>query len=110
MHECVPRGVGLHICHRLVFPVPEAPRNISVLNVTDTTVTLSWLPPVNPNGLIEGYRIYFTTGDFTNATWIKMPVEKMQHTLTDLGMFWFSGEEQDVKNMHIVSNSSNISI
>ncbi|XP_043212409.1 tyrosine-protein phosphatase 99A-like isoform X1 [Amphibalanus amphitrite] len=67
--------------------VPEAPRNVSILNVTDTTVTISWLPPVNPNGLIEGYRIYFTTGDFTNATWIKLPVERMQHTLTDLAPF-----------------------
>ncbi|XP_037087916.1 tyrosine-protein phosphatase 99A-like [Pollicipes pollicipes] len=67
--------------------VPEAPRQVSVVNVTDTTVTISWLAPNRPNGLIEGYRIYFTTGNFTNATWLKLPVDDMQYTLKNLEPF-----------------------
>ncbi|XP_037086730.1 neuronal cell adhesion molecule-like [Pollicipes pollicipes] len=67
--------------------VPEAPRQVSVLNVTDTTVTISWLPPSRRNGLIEGYRIYISTGNFTNATWLRLPLDNTQYTLRNLVPF-----------------------
>ena len=35
--------------------------------MTDVDVDLSWLAPSMPNGVIEGYRIYFMTGNFTDV-------------------------------------------
>ena len=38
--------------------VPSAPRSLT-LDVTDTTVTLSWMPPDMPNGIITQYQIQY---------------------------------------------------
>ncbi|XP_043233465.1 tyrosine-protein phosphatase 99A-like isoform X4 [Amphibalanus amphitrite] len=64
--------------------VPDAPRNLTVVNVTATTATIAWLPPAQPAGRIEGYRIYSTLGNFTNATWIRDTGPALQYTLRDL--------------------------
>ena len=34
-----------------------------IVNVTDTTVTLSWMLPVSPNGIITEYRVRFVRSD-----------------------------------------------
>ena len=44
-----------------VFLVPTAPRSLMVVNdsVTDTNVTLSWMPPDPANGIITQYQIQY---------------------------------------------------
>ncbi|OQV19422.1 Tyrosine-protein phosphatase 99A [Hypsibius exemplaris] len=39
---------------------PSAPRNLLIKGVTNTTVSLAWLPPVHFNGLLLGYKIHST--------------------------------------------------
>ena len=41
------------------FSVPTAPRLLTVVSVTDTTVTLSWIPPDPPNGIITQYQLQY---------------------------------------------------
>ena len=38
---------------------PTPPRSLMVVDVTDTTVTLSWMPPDPPNGIITQYQIQY---------------------------------------------------
>ena len=53
-----------------VFLGPTAPRSLMVVNdsVTDTNVTLSWMSPDPPNGIITEYQIQYrrnsSTGDY----------------------------------------------
>jgi hypothetical protein len=35
---------------------PSPPRNVSLSNITSTTVTVSWAAPGQPNGIVQGYR------------------------------------------------------
>ena len=49
--------------------VPTAPRSLMVVDVTDTTVTLSWISPDPPNGIITQYQIQYrrqNNGTFSN--------------------------------------------
>ena len=36
--------------------VPSAPLNVSTHSITNTSVTVTWEQPSDPNGVIEGYR------------------------------------------------------
>ncbi|XP_069961785.1 tyrosine-protein phosphatase 99A isoform X2 [Bactrocera oleae] len=38
--------------------VPSKPLNLTVLNVTSTSITMSWYPPKNQNGAIAGYHVF----------------------------------------------------
>lgn len=45
--------------HNYFFSVPGPPRNVTVIDVTSTTIKISWLEPNKTNeGSIHGYRIY----------------------------------------------------
>lgn len=41
------------------FTVPSKPLNLTVLEVTSTTITMGWRDPENLNGAIAGYRIFY---------------------------------------------------
>jgi len=49
----------LYIFTFYTFPVPSAPRSLTVISVTDTTVTLSWSPPDPTNGVITLYELQY---------------------------------------------------
>ncbi|XP_036323044.1 tyrosine-protein phosphatase 99A isoform X2 [Rhagoletis pomonella] len=38
--------------------VPSKPLNLTVLNVTSSSITMSWYPPKNQNGAIAGYHVF----------------------------------------------------
>ena len=47
--------------------VPSAPLNVSTHSITNTSVTVTWEQPSDPNGVIEGYR-------YTDIqTWVDIP-------------------------------------
>ena len=39
--------------------VPTAPRSLNVRETTESTVTLSWMPPNPPNGIITLYQLQY---------------------------------------------------
>ena len=50
-----------------VFIVPEAPRSLTADRATDTTVTLSWMEPNVPNGIIINYQIEYRVASSTQS-------------------------------------------
>ena len=42
---------------------PAAPGSLMVVDVTDTTVTLSWMTPDPPNGIIIQYQVQYRRSD-----------------------------------------------
>ena len=55
----LPSIVGLSYCPYVFSIVPTAPTSLMVVDVGDTTVTLSWMPPDPPNGIITDYRVRY---------------------------------------------------
>ena len=51
--------------HNNVFALkgPSVPRALTIVMVTDTTVTLSWMPPDPPNGNITQYQVEYRSND-----------------------------------------------
>ena len=49
--------------HVLSFPpAPTAPRHLTVVGSTSTSVDLNWIPPLHPNGVIH-YEIEYSTSE-----------------------------------------------
>uniref|UniRef100_A0A3B4UGK1 Protein tyrosine phosphatase receptor type Q n=1 Tax=Seriola dumerili TaxID=41447 RepID=A0A3B4UGK1_SERDU len=51
----------------------DAPQNVTVANVTASSITLLWHPPTEPNGIIVHYTIYYSD----NITLTKVPVSDL---------------------------------
>ena len=58
-------------------------------NVTDTTVTLSWLPPDPPNGIITNYRIRFSRSDNNDS--------QTQDTMNNISMYTVTGLDSNTE-------------
>ena len=43
-----------------LYPVPSEPRDVTITNLTSTSFTVTWLPPANPNGIIDNYTLQYT--------------------------------------------------
>lgn len=56
-----------------VNTVPSKPQNVRVLDVTSSTIKISWLEPQKANGVIHAYRVYYI---FLNQTLLHMPMLK----------------------------------
>lgn len=50
----------------VAIPVPTPPYNLTVLEVTATTIKVEWHEPANPNGLIDGYRVIYINQNETH--------------------------------------------
>ena len=52
----------------MFFSGPTAPRLLTVVSVTDSRVTLSWMPPDPPNGIITQYHVWYrrVNGSYTS--------------------------------------------
>jgi hypothetical protein len=70
-----------------LFLVPGKPLNVSIGDVNDSTIALSWYEPENPNGIIKGYRIYFMRKNFTDVQTVRNGDKFQKFILTDLGKF-----------------------
>ena len=49
-------------CDLHLFPllVPSPPIGLKAFSITSTSMTISWQPPHDPNGIIKGYQVSFT--------------------------------------------------
>ena len=69
----------------LLFSVPSGPpRNVKVDSVTSTSFTLTWDPPLEPNGIILGYDVMYYECDETNKKNIHDNINERKHTIIDL--------------------------
>ena len=74
----------------LLFSAPGRPLNVSIGDVNDSSIALSWAEPENPNGVIKGYRIYFMRKNFTDVQTVRSSERQQRFILTDLGEHLFS--------------------
>ena len=63
---------------------PTAPRSLMIVDVTDTTVTLSWMPPDPPNGIITSYRVQYKRSDHSSYSSIDTMNTDLTYTVTGL--------------------------
>jgi len=69
----------------LLFPVPSGPpRNVKIDSVTSTSFTLTWDPPLEPNGIILGYRVEWYECDESNKKNIHCNIDERKETIKDL--------------------------
>lgn len=54
-----------------IFLVPSKPQNLTVLDVTATSITMSWHPPKNQNGAIAGYHVFHIHENQTGVEIVK---------------------------------------
>ncbi|CAH2003521.1 unnamed protein product [Acanthoscelides obtectus] len=66
--------------------VPEEPTNLTVVDFTSTSIYLQWHNPVRRNGVIEGYRVYFTKKNMTDVVPESVPFAEpvVKYNLTKL--------------------------
>ena len=55
-----------------------------IVNVTDTTVTLSWMSPDPPNGIIRNYQVQYSISDRDNYNSINTMTNDLTYTVTGL--------------------------
>ena len=55
-----------------------------IADVTDTTVTLSWMSPIPPNGIITNYQIQYRRSDSSSYTSIDTNSDDLTYTVNGL--------------------------
>ena len=68
------------LCTPYFLTVPTAPRSLMVVDVTETTVTLSWMSPDPPNGIITNYQVQYRRSDSSSPDYTS--VDTMTNDLT----------------------------
>ena len=63
---------------------PTPPRSLVIVDDTDTTVTLSWMPPDPTNGIITQYRVQYSISDRDNYMSIDTNTNDLTYTVTEL--------------------------
>ena len=56
----------------------------TVHTITNTTAVVDWSRPQEPNGVIDGYRLYFLSGNLTEVKTIRSKDPRLEFKLTDL--------------------------
>jgi len=64
--------------------VPSHPLNITELQVANDSITLHWIQPQLPNGVIAGYRLYYMTKKMTDVVTVKDSSDEIIYRLQDL--------------------------
>ena len=65
-----------------LYIAPTAPRSLRAVDSTDTTVTLSWMPPDPPNGIITQYQVQYRKSDDSSDSFANNEVNTMSTDLT----------------------------
>lgn len=67
--------------------VPSHPLNITELQVGNDSITLHWLQPQHPNGVIAGYRLYYMTKKMTDVVTVKDSSNEIIYRLQNLAPY-----------------------
>ena len=57
-----------------------------IVDVTDTTVTLSWMPPNPPNGIITNYRVQYRRSNSSSSSYNSVDTNTTDLTYTATGL------------------------
>ena len=79
--------VSQEICQYHIFALAAPsgpPRNISITSTTSTSFTLSWVPPLEPNGIIQGYDVQYYESLKPNEKNIIENLKGSAHTIKEL--------------------------
>lgn len=71
--------------------VPSKPLNLTVLEVTSTTITIGWRDPENLNGAIVGYRVFYIHQNQTYFATVRSGTgagEMIRYDLCDLSKYF----------------------
>ncbi len=60
------------------------PVNVSMREVSNSSVRVLWHVPSHPNGIIQGYRLYYMHQNFTDVKTVKDARESMEFVLEGL--------------------------
>ena len=71
----------INLCTTLYASVPTAPRLLTVVRSTSTSVELNWIPPRHPNGVIHYEIDYSTNESFVDSTTINIASNNTYHTV-----------------------------
>ena len=64
--------------------VPTAPSLLMIVNVTNSTVSLSWMPPDTTNGIVTQYEIQYRENDSSGFTSLNITNNTLTHTVAGL--------------------------
>lgn len=64
--------------------VPSNPQNITNIHTQNDSVTLHWMEPESPNGIITGYRLYYMTKKMTDVQTVKDSSKEIVYMLKNL--------------------------
>jgi len=64
--------------------VPSNPQNITSIHTQNDSVTLHWMEPDSPNGIISGYRLYYNTKKMTDVVTVKDSSKEIVYMLKNL--------------------------
>lgn len=70
--------------------MPSKPLNLTVLEVTSTTITIGWRDPENLNGAIVGYRVFYIHQNQTYFATVRSGTgagEMIRYDLCDLSKY-----------------------
>ena len=69
----------MYVC----FLVPTTPMSLTIVNTTDSTVTLSWMPPDPPNGIITQYELQYRIAG-SSSGYTSLVTTDLTRTITGL--------------------------
>lgn len=64
--------------------VPERPADIKALPVDNSSILVSWKPPLHSNGILTRYNVYITGGTYKEKTPMKLDASKLTLLLSNL--------------------------
>ena len=68
-----------------VITAPTAPKSLMIVSITNTTVSLSWMPPNTTNGIITQYQLQYRRSDSsTSITSLNITNDTLTYTVTGL--------------------------
>ena len=68
---------------------PSAPTNLNGITLNETTIQLDWSRPVNPNGIILGYQVFYYgyMGDPTEVNTVTFAWCLLKYIVLAMGLF-----------------------
>ena len=94
-------------------PAPTAPRHLTVVRNTSTSVDLNWIPPLHPNGVIHYEIEYSTSENFMKKTTIKPASDNTYYTVdgvSELSRYYFRVLSVNTGGVGMSSSSNVVNI
>nr|XP_040579012.1 tyrosine-protein phosphatase 99A-like [Lepeophtheirus salmonis] len=67
--------------------VPSMPVEVKALEILNSSITLEWSRPLRPNGIIQGYRLYYMRKNFTDVKTVRQVGPIIRYFLSGLEPF-----------------------